>query len=172
MLNFWYNGEQIFYLRRSVRGNGAINVIEFGGSIFHQLIVTGTGDIYRRRRNVIFVSAQSLYLYVSVYTHHTYSLLQICNFIPQRLFIGVDRYPSRSRRTGWVLNICPMVWYHHQKSRSGLSVPPLWPCGLVSECRGRILYSLHLVSGQPASSPDLSVIITSLMSPVTLRGIQ
>lgn len=86
MLNFWYNGEQIFYLRRSVRGNGAINVIEFGGSIFHQLIVTGTGDIYRRRRNVIFVSAQSLYLYVSVYTHHTYSLLQICNLIPKVVY--------------------------------------------------------------------------------------
>ena len=45
MLNIWYNGEeQIFYRKRSARGDRAINVIEFGGRNFLLLIVNRTQE--------------------------------------------------------------------------------------------------------------------------------
>ena len=164
MLNFWYNGEQIFYLRRSVRGNGAINVIEFGGFNFSSInCYRDRGHIYIEGGEMLFLCQHSHYISMSLCTHITHWPTAILPLANMQLLKGAGEKAGH-----WHYGI---IIINTVKSRSGLSVPPLWPCGLVSECRGRILYSLHLVSGQPASSPDLSVIITSLMSPVTLRGI-
>ena len=73
MLNFWYNGEQIFYLRRSVRGNGAINVIEFGGFNFSSInCYRDRGHIYIEGGEMLFLCQHSHYISMSLCTHITH----------------------------------------------------------------------------------------------------